>query len=368
MIGTSVDPVIETVATSVYRIPTDRPEADGTFAWQATTMVIVEVGAGGQTGIGYTYGAGATAALVEEALRPVLVNRSALAPAAAFEAMVRALRNIGRPGVGSMATAACDAALWDLAGRLQGQPVVRLLGAWRESVAVYGSGGFTTYDEKELVEQLVGWAEQGISAVKMKIGTDWGSAEEADLARVRAVRRALDDHVALFVDANGAYQEKQALRLASRFEQLGVTWFEEPVSSDDLAGLARIRAQTVLDVAAGEYGYDLSYFGRMAPSVDCLQADVTRCGGITEWLRIAALAKGLGLDCSGHCAPALHLHAACAVQNARHLEYFHDHTRIEELLFDGAARPRSGRLWPDLTRPGLGIELKRRDAEAYRIA
>jgi len=173
----------------------------------------------------------------------------------------------------------------------------------------------------------------------------------------------------LYVDANGGYTVGQAVRVARRLEDYDVRWFEEPVSSDDLAGLAAVRHQVVADVAAGEYGYDLPYFARMigAGAIDCLQVDVTRCGGVTEFLRAAAVAAAANLQLSAHCAPSLHAHPAAAVPNLRHLEYFHDHERIEGLLFDGALAATGGSLTPDTGRPGIGMELKHADAEPYRV-
>jgi L-alanine-DL-glutamate epimerase-like enolase superfamily enzyme len=127
-----------------------------------------------------------------------------------------------------------------------------------------------------------------------------------------------------------------------------------------------VRDAVAADVTAGEYGYHLQYFARLAGSVDCLQADVSRCGGITEWRRVAALAAGLGLDLSGHCAPALHVDAALATPGLRHLEYFHDHVRIEQMFFDGVTPlGPDGSLHPDLTAPGHGLTFKRADAGPY---
>ncbi|MGH7666686.1 MAG: enolase C-terminal domain-like protein, partial [Candidatus Dormibacteria bacterium] len=241
----------------------------------------------------------------------------------------------------------------------------------QDGAPIYGSGGFTSLSDDQLVQQLTGWVDdQGIPRVKIKVGEAWGSRPQRDLERARLARETIGEEVELLVDGNGGYQPKQALRLARAYEDLGVIWFEEPVSSDHLEELARLRAQTSLDVAAGEYGYDLFYFQRMcaAGAVDCLQADVSRCAGISEWLRVAALAESHGLEISGHCAPALHLHPACAVPNLRHLEYFADHARVDQLLFEGAPEPVRGVLHPDLSRPGLGLELKRTDAERYRVA
>jgi L-alanine-DL-glutamate epimerase-like enolase superfamily enzyme len=231
-------------------------------------------------------------------------------------------------------------------------------------VPVYGSGGFTTYSEKRLTDQLGGWAAQGIRWVKMKIGTH----PEHDVARVTAARRAIGS-AGLFVDANGAYSPKQAIEFAERFADLGVLWFEEPVSSDDLEGLRMVRgcAPGAMDIAAGEYGYDLFYFRRMleAGAVDVLQADASRCLGISGFLAAGALCDAFGRPLSAHCAPALHLHAAAALPRLVHIEWFHDHARIEAMLFDGAPRPERGTISPDRSRPGLGLELKRADAERF---
>lgn len=359
---------VEKVDVSVFRVPTDAPEADGTFAWEATTLVLVEAAAGGKTGLGYSYADPATAALVRDSLVGVVVGRDAMAVPASWAAMVHAIRNLGRPGVASMAIAAVDSALWDLKARLLDLPLVTLLGAAREEAPVYGSGGFTSYSIDQLQKQLGGWVAAGIPRVKMKIGTHPAD----DLGRVRAAREAIGPEAELFVDANGAYSRKQALALAAVFaEQSGVSWFEEPVSSDDLAGLALVRGRSPagMDVAAGEYGYDAVYFERMvqAGAVDVLQADITRCGGVTELLRAGAICRAHNLPLSLHCGPAIHVHAGTALEQLRHLEYFHDHVRIERLLFDGLPELRDGALWPDLDRLGMGLELKRADADAYAV-
>jgi L-alanine-DL-glutamate epimerase-like enolase superfamily enzyme len=363
----SVNTSVEAVAVSAYTVPTDFPESDGTYAWDQTTLVLVEATAGGKRGLGYSYADVATARLVDEALAGVVRGRDALDVPGVWAAMVHAIRNLGRPGVCSMAIAAIDACLWDLKARLLELPLVKLLGAARAGAPVYGSGGFTSYSVRQLQDQLGGWAAQGIPRVKMKIGTH----PEDDLTRVRAAREAVGPGVELFVDANGAYSRKQALAWAEASAGLGVSWFEEPVSSDDLDGLRllRDRAPAGMDVAAGEYGYDLGYFRRMlqAGAVDVLQADATRCAGITGFLQVGALCQAHCLPLSAHCGPSLHAHPCCAVIPFRHLEYFHDHVRIEHLLFDGAPTPTDGELRPDLSRPGLGLEFKQPDAERYRV-
>jgi L-alanine-DL-glutamate epimerase-like enolase superfamily enzyme len=355
------------VEATAYRIPTDAPESDGTLEWDATTIVVVEAAGGDETGIGYTYADRAAAAFIASTLAPSIAGIDSLDTTRAWTAMTQALRNNGRPGIASAAVSAVDAALWDLKGRLIGASVVDLLGAARDAVPVYGSGGFTSYPVDRLCEQLAGWVADGMTRVKMKIGRD----AHADRRRVAAARQAIGADVDLFVDANGAYTRKEALEQAEAFAAERVSWFEEPVSSDDLEGLALLvqRAPAGMSIAAGEYGYDLFYFRRMlqAGAVDVLQADATRCGGITGFMRVAALSAAFGLPLSAHTAPSLHVHPCAAIPAVQHIEYFHDHARIEALFFEGAAKPRDGKLLPQRDRPGLGLRLRRADAERYRV-
>ncbi|MGH7641077.1 MAG: enolase C-terminal domain-like protein [Candidatus Dormibacteria bacterium] len=362
-------PEIEAVEVAVYTVPLAEPESDGTLTWSATTVVVARPRAGGRTGLGFTYATPACGRLIEDLLEPAVRGRDALDVAGAWGAMVRAIRNMGRPGISSMAVAAVDIGLHDLKAKLLGVPLVELLGGYRGGAPVYGSGGFTSLSNPQLQDQLRSWTQgPGIPRVKIKVGEAWGGCPARDLERARLARETVGDAVELFVDANGGYQLKQALGMARAYQDLGVTWFEEPVSSDHLQALAAIRANTELEITAGEYGYDLFYFERMcsAGAVDCLQADVSRCAGISEWLRVAALAEAHGLELSGHCAPNLHLHPACAVPNLRHLEYFQDHVLADRALFEGVQEPKQGILEPDLGRPGLGLELKP-EAERYRV-
>jgi L-alanine-DL-glutamate epimerase-like enolase superfamily enzyme len=356
------------VRAAAYRVPTEQPESDGTFEWDAVTVVVAEADAGGHTGLGYTYTDAAAAAVITGTLADAIRGGDAMATGTAWWSMVGAIRNLGWPGISATAISAVDVALWDLKAKLLDVCVADLLGRSRDAVPVYGSGGLTSYPQSELREQLAGWVAEGIPRVKMKVGRDPG----ADPTRVRAAREAIGDDAELFVDANGAYSRTQALALAEIYEQeAGVTWFEEPVSSNDLDGLRQIRERgpAGMAITAGEYGYDPGYFRRMldADAVDVLQGDVTRACGITGLQAVGALCTAYEVPFSAHCAPQIHAHAGCAIGALRHCEYFHTHARAERILFDGVLEPVNGALTPDRARPGLGIELKGADAERYRV-
>jgi L-alanine-DL-glutamate epimerase-like enolase superfamily enzyme len=354
-------------SVTFYTVPTDAPEADGTFAWKSTSMVLVELKSGAIEALGYSYADAGTAAVADKLLNEIVIGSDALRHPETLQKMLRAIRNLGETGLAMMAVSAIDNALWDLRARLAGLPLVSLLGQVRSAIPVYGSGGFTSYSDEQLSIQLGGWAEQGFASVKMKIGTD----PSKDPARVHTACGAIGKNCDLFVDANGAYTVTQALKLADVFAENDVRWFEEPVSSDNLVGLRQVRERAPLgmDIAAGEYGYNSFYFRGMldAEAVTVLQADCTRCGGISGFLDAAALCWSHNLPLSSHCGPSIHLHVCCAVPRAIHMEFFHDHARIERMFFDGFREPVDGCMTPDLSRPGMGLELKREDASKFEI-
>lgn len=366
----SRSPLIEALRAAAYTVPTDVPEADGTLTWNATTTVVCQVEAAGVTGLGYTYCDQACVPLIEHTLAPLIIGREVFDIPGSWVAMQRAIRNIGWPGMASCCLSAVETALYDLKAKVLDRALVTLFGRVRAAVPIYGSGGFTSYDDSQTRRQVQRWVDDlGITRVKLKIGESWGSDVRRDLRRVALVRQMAGERAEVYVDANGGYTVGQAVRVGRMLADHGVTWFEEPVSSDHLDGLREIRSQIDPDVTAGEYGYHLPYFATMlrARAVDCLQVDVTRCGGFGEWFRVAALAAGDSIDISGHCAPNLAVHVAAATPNLRHLEYFHDHHRIERMLFDGALSPRDGQLWPDTSRPGHGLALAEEAAEPYRV-
>jgi L-alanine-DL-glutamate epimerase-like enolase superfamily enzyme len=286
-------PCISAVECRAFEVPTDQPEADGTLAWSSTTMVLVEVFSGNSSGIGWTYAGTGCCNIVNEQLSRVIVGSDPMDVPGIDEQMVRACRNLGRPGVVSCAISACDTALWDLKARLLGLPLSSPFGRCVAGVPVYGSGGFTTYTDATTQAQLESWVgDLGLDMVKIKIGESWGREEERDLDRISLARRVVGDRVEVFVDANGGYTVKQAVRVGRRAaREHGITWFEEPVSSDNLAGLHEVRGQVTADVAAGEYGYDEPYFARMI-SHDLGWGGRLRAGGRDPLRRIHELAQG----------------------------------------------------------------------------
>jgi len=363
--------VVDRLDVSAYEIPTDGPdgrEADGTLVWDSTTIIVAEARGGGEVGLGYTYGDVAVAHFIDSKLRGAVEGQDALQVGALWRSQMDAMRNAGRSGVGAMALSAVDIALWDLRSRLLGAPLYRLVGGFHDRLPIYASGGFCNYSTDRLASQVSSWVERGISRGKIKTSRDPAS----DPARLSACRAAIGDRPALMTDANGALTRKQALYWAKRFhDEWGVSWLEEPVSSEDREGLRIVRdhGPPGLDVAAGEYGFVLRDFVDLIQegAVDCMQADVTRCGGITALVQVGGLCAAHQIDLSAHCAPAVSAHAFCGVERLRHLEYFHDHVRIEHLLFDGVPSPANGALQPDPTRAGLGLTLKRQDAKPYQI-
>lgn len=363
----STTALIRGMDVSAYVIPSIAPESDGTLEWDHTTLILVEIYAAGQTGIGYTYGDTVIAHFIHNKLRRFIEQQDPMHIPGLWESMVKSIRNEGACGIAMMAVSAVDNALWDLKSKILNIPLASLLGAARASVPVYASGAFTSCSVNQLRIYMSDCLDKGFSQMKMKIGRD----RENDLNRVKAARETIGEHAELFVDANGAYDTRTALRLAAAFVDCGVTWLEEPLPSEYPEALAFIRnhCPPQINIVAGEYGYSLPYFKALLQqgSVDVVQADATRCGGISGFLKAGILAEVRGIPFSFHCAPAQHLHVAMALNSFYIGEYFQDHARIEQMLFDDVAVPVAGELSIDKSRPGAGIEFKHQDAEQYKI-
>lgn len=357
---------VDRVTVSAFKIPTQRePESDGTAVWHATTLVLVEIEAGGKRGIGWTYETAAAAKLIEDDLADLVRGENALDTRTIWQKLTGAVRNAGRSGLASYAIGAIDIALWDLRARIYDVALCDLMGLAREGVPIYGSGGFTSYDIPTLQEQLHGWAASGIGAVKMKVGRN----PAADPARVAAARAAIGADCALFVDGNDGFDVAEAIAIARTFAESGVTWFEQPVDHNDLAGTLRVRehAPPGMEIASGEYVTDTCRAAEVASVVDVLQADATRCGGYTGFLAIDGYCDVMRKPLSSHCGPMIHLHVAAASLRLRHIEYFYDHVRIEKMLLDGFIEPLLGHLRPDRSRPGHGFSFRHADAAPYAL-
>jgi L-alanine-DL-glutamate epimerase-like enolase superfamily enzyme len=363
----SDQPRIDRVTTAAYTFPTPEPEADGTLEWQAVTAVTATLEAGGETGLGWTYSSPAAAGVVQHHLASAVHDHDAFDIEGGWAAMHRACRNLGTKGLVMQAISAVDLAWWDLKARLLGIALVDLLGPVRDRVPIYGSGGFVTMNDRELEQQVSWWQSVGCRAMKIKIAEEWGARPERDLARVRRLRDLAGPRVDLMVDANGGYRVKAARRVGECLDELGVVWFEEPVSSDDPSGLQQLSGELRCDVTAGEYAADVYDTAALVDAIDCLQLDATRCGGYTGLLRCAAIATANNLDVSAHCAPALHAPVAAALPQLRHIEWFADHVRLEAELVDGAPQAHDGALWPGRYRPGHGMALSERASE-HRMA
>lgn len=350
---------VDQLEVRALSFPTPAPESDGTLTWDHTSVVTVEARAGSRVGLGWSYTSPAAAEIIRSVLAAEVVGQDPSSPARLWERMHRACRNLGTRGVVMAAISAVDVALWDLRSKQLDLPLADLWGAQRTSVPVYGSGGFTSLSTDQLDEQVEGWLRAGCSAVKLKIGENWGCNVARDLDRVARVVARVHDAAEVMADADGAYSRSEAMRVGQDLDLLGVRWFEEPVSSEDLRGLGQLRDALNCEVAAGEYIWELSDASSMCDAVNCVQLDVTRCGGFTGWRRCASYAHAAHVPVSAHCAPALHLPLGIADDALRNIEWFSDHVAVEDQLVEGAPVVRDGRIASGRpSTPGHGYQLK----------
>ena len=269
------------------------------------------------------------------------------------------VRGYGRKGLAFCALSAVDIALWDLKAKALGLPLFKLLGPFRDSVPIYGSGGWTNFTVDELIAEATGWVDQGIKRVKIKVGKDFGQSEREDIQRLEAVRRAVGDDVAIYVDANNGYYPKQAIYMAKEFERYQVGWFEEPVLADDIDGLARVSATTSIPVATGEHEYTKYGFKELISrgGADIVQPDVGRVGGVTEWMKVAHLAHSFDLPVAPHSVQLVHLHLACATPNLKVVEVLNVGLAGDRVWYTEFPDQKDGMWAPYPDRLGLGLEL-----------
>lgn len=310
-----------------------------------------------------------TREIIERAFKDLLIGRDPFDIERLWSDMFWRVRGYGRKGVAFCAISAVDIALWDLKAKALGLPLYKLLGPYADSVPIYGSGGWTNFTLAELIAETEGWVEQGVKRVKIKVGKDFGNAEREDIERVAAVRRALGDDVAIYIDANNGYHPKQAIYMAREFERYQVGWFEEPLLADDIDGLARVAASTTIPVATGEHEYTKYGFRDLIArgGADIVQPDVGRVGGVTEWMKAAHLAHAFDLPVAPHGVQLVHLHLCCATPNLKVVEYLKVAHDADKVWYTEFPEHENGMWSPFPDKPGLGLELDPAAVEKYAV-
>ena len=309
--------------------------------------------------------------IVERELKELLIGQDPFNIEKIWNEMFWKIRNYGRKGVAIQALSATDVGLWDLKAKALGVPLYRLLNPMYDSVPVYGSGGWTNMTEEELIEEATGFVEQGFSKVKMKVGMNFGQEEREDIKRLAAVRKAVGDDIEIYVDANMGYNVKQAIRMTRIFEEYNVGWLEEPVLADNIEGLAEVTRASDIPIATGENEYTRHGFKELIAKrgADIIQPDVARVGGVTEWMKVAALADSFGLQIAPHGIPEVHLHLCMAIANLKVVEYFDGGWGSVGManFFTEIPLPVNGMWTPFPDKPGLGFELDPDAVVKYRI-
>lgn len=366
---------ITDVTTTLLSVPGFRPIQDATMppprattANRGALFVHVHTDAGVE-GLGFGSAVPAIRSVIEANLKDLLIGEDPFEIEKHWEAMFWRVRGYGRKGIAFCAISSLDIALWDLKAKALGLPLYRLLGPYRESVPVYGSGGWTNFSEKELIEEQTSYVERGMRSIKMKVGKDFGKSEREDLRRLAAVRKAVGDDVEILIDANNGYYAKQAIAMAREFEQYRVGWFEEPVLADDIDGLAAVARATPIPIATGEHEYTKFGFKDLISrgGADVVQPDLGRVGGITEWLKVAHLAHAFNLPVAPHAYALVALQVACATPNLRIVEYLGTEEQGYRAFFTDFPEPKDGMWAPYPDRPGLGVELNPETVRKYAV-
>ena len=367
---------ITDVTTLVLHYPQGKPIQDATIhtppaSESGRTQLFVQIHTDENvTGLGVGIAHPGVRVTIDKTLKSLLIGEDPFAIERLWERMFWRVRSYGRKGIAFCAISAVDIALWDLKAKALGLPLYRLLGPYQERVPIYGSGGWTHFDERELVEEQTGYIERlGVRAVKMKVAKDFGRSEREDVRRLAAVRQAVGDEVEVLIDANNGYYAKQAIGMAKRFEDYNVGWFEEPVLADDIQGLAEIARAISIPVATGEHEYLKYGFKDLIArgGADIVQPDVGRVGGVTEWMKVAHLAHAFNLPVAPHAFQLVHLHLACATPNLRIVEYLGVSEEGDRVWYTEFPRPKDGWWAPYPDRPGLGLELDPKAVEQYAV-
>jgi D-arabinonate dehydratase len=363
---------ITDVRMEVYRWPRHKPIRNGlyTYTHSGVNVVIIETDEG-VTGIGLSGGiqdAPEVGVAMVNHFKQVLLGRDPLDHERHWYEMWRP-KLVGRRGITTRIISGIDIALWDVKGKVAGLPAYKLLGGYTNRVDTYIAGGY--YEEgkglKELALEMERNMELGARAVKMKVG---GAPINEDIERVRVVRDTVGPDVKVMVDANNAYRHYEAIEFARKAEKYDLFWFEEPVEPDDYAGQAAITHATTIPIAAGENEYTRYGFRDMinVRAADILQPDALILGGITEFMKVAALAQANDLDIAPHGNQEVHIHLVAAIPNGLILEYYRDSVDpMHGKIYKDTLTIKDGYVYaPD--RPGLGIDLNRDALANFRTA
>lgn len=315
----------------------------------------------GLEGFGVTYhevGGEATGILIEKNIKDKLIGLDPFATDSFLNEMAAYLRGVGRKGLMWCALSAVDIALWDLKGKIIGIPIYKLIGGNRDKVEVYASGGWTSYDDDRLVDEISGMVRDGYKKVKFKVGVEGGQNLKRDVRRVEKVRDAVGPDVGIMLDANNCWDAATGARFANMVKDLDIMFLEEPVMADDITGLAKYKRSTDLPLATGEHEYT-KYGVRdllVNNAADIVQTDGTRTGGFTELLKIAALTQAWNVKLAPHAMELIHMQIAGGISNCPFLEKLILFDELTYHTFKDAPRPVGGMIEiPD--EPGLGLTL-----------
>ncbi len=353
---------IKEIDVHLVSLPVTAGLADATRKVESVGYTVVRITTDqGLEGMGLTYhevGGEATKALILHDLAPKLINRDPFETEVIWETFFHYLRGVGRKGLTFAAISAVDTALWDLKGKIMGMPLFRLLGGARTAVPVYASGGWTSYSDDQLVHEAESMVAQGYRKIKVKLGVEGGSKPRRDVERIRKVREAIGPDIDLLVDANNCWDAATAVQVANRIREYDIYLFEEPVFADDIPGLAAFKRGTDIPLGTGEHEY--TKFGVrdlvLNNAVDIVQVDVTRVGGYTEILKVAAIAQAWNLKFAPHAMEHIHSHLVSVLPNALFLERLMMFEELTNNIFIDPPMPIEGFLAvPDA--PGLGLTL-----------
>ncbi len=309
----------------------------------------------GVTGIVPARG-GVNKMFIEDTLKPYVIGEDPMDNERIWSKMYWGLLGSGRRGAPIIAMSIVDNAVWDLKGKITGQPLNKLLGGFRDSVNSYGSGINLHLSDAELVKQMTDFVKMGFKTVKMKIGM---KDPKDDLKRVKLVRKAIGPDIDLCLDVNNAWSLGTATEVAKRLEEYDIYWLEEPILADETHNLAKLARETTIPIAIGENHYTKWEFKELMEqgAVEIVQPDIGKCGGVTEFLKIAAMADSYGLPVCPHFSAFLDVPCIAAIPNGLFHEYVKISMEAVSQLVVSPVKPVNGMIKP-LDKPGFGIELK----------